>query len=246
MEAIQESLFASVAAKPPARGSLRPASPRLLAQLTRHPSRINPRTLIAAGFPPGRRSLADVVAMVEDVAPPGGWCAREGVLLTGYDLDTGERVLFGGPGSPGPEDVGLAAAVWASCALPGWFAPLEVAGRRYVDGGAWSVTNADVAAGRGLDEVYVLVPMVSFEADRPRTALGCAERAWRRANTRRLEAELRPLRIGGTTVRVLAPGRADLGVIGPNLLDAARRADVLTVSRRTSRVALRLAAAATP
>ena len=58
-------------------------------------------------------------------------------------------------------------AVMASCAIPGWYAPVSIDGRRYVDGGAWSSTNVDLLAGLGLDEVYVLAPMASFDLDRP-------------------------------------------------------------------------------
>ena len=72
------------------------------------------------------------------------------------DYDTGRRVAFGREGAP---VAALDEAVTASCAIPGWYAPVLVDGRRYVDGGTLSTTSADLLAREGLDEVYVLAPM---------------------------------------------------------------------------------------
>src|SRR5207245_3805074 len=45
------------------------------------------------------------------------------------------------------------------CAIPGWFAPVVIAGERHVDGGAHSASNLDVLAGAGLDLVVAVSPM---------------------------------------------------------------------------------------
>jgi predicted acylesterase/phospholipase RssA len=45
---------------------------------------------------------------------------------------SGRRVAFGRPGAP---SAGLPDAVVASCSIPGWYAPKEIDGRAYVDGG---------------------------------------------------------------------------------------------------------------
>src|SRR5438445_194005 len=47
----------------------------------------------------------------------------------------------------------------ASCAVPWLFAPVEVDGVRYFDGGVHSPTNLDLLAGLGLDLVIVVSPM---------------------------------------------------------------------------------------
>jgi NTE family protein len=71
------------------------------------------------------------------------------------DADNGRRVVFGSRLAP-PASVGQAVA--ASCAIPAVFAPVRIGDRLYVDGGAWSPTNADAApAGRG-DRVLLLEP----------------------------------------------------------------------------------------
>jgi len=65
-------------------------------------------------------------------------------------------VVFGRPGAP---EVPLHRAVAASCAVPGYFAPVHVGRHTYVDGGVHSPTNAAVLRGRGLDLVVVVSPM---------------------------------------------------------------------------------------
>src|SRR5436853_576108 len=51
------------------------------------------------------------------------------------DRANGKRVIFGSPGSP---KASVADAVLASCSVPWLFAPIEIEGREYVDGGVWS------------------------------------------------------------------------------------------------------------
>jgi len=55
-------------------------------------------------------------------------------------------------------DAPLSLAVAASCAVPGVFAPVVHDGRRLVDGGSHSMTNADLAAGDEGDLVVVVAP----------------------------------------------------------------------------------------
>jgi NTE family protein len=151
------------------------------------------------------------------------------------DYDSGRRVAFGRPGAPAAR---LDEAVMASCAIPGWFAPVEIAGHRYVDGGTLSTTSADLLAAEELDEVYVLAPMASFVSDRPKQVAARLERRVRRRVTRRLVAEAQRVSESGAAVTVLTPGPADLAEIGANLMDPNRRLAVLETSLRTSTDAL--------
>jgi len=82
------------------------------------------------------------------------------LTVTATDLDSGELVLFKG----GME---LHDALYASCALPLYFPPLELNGRRYADGGLRAVLPLDAAraipadlvvavnVGPGFDEAFV-------------------------------------------------------------------------------------------
>ncbi|MDP3911455.1 MAG: patatin-like phospholipase family protein [Gemmatimonadales bacterium] len=75
------------------------------------------------------------------------------LTVTATDLDTGELMLFGGTGREGggeteetlEEEVELLDALYASCALPLYFPPLEVGGRRFADGGLRAVLPLEAA-----------------------------------------------------------------------------------------------------
>ncbi|MET0275042.1 MAG: patatin-like phospholipase family protein, partial [Phenylobacterium sp.] len=107
--------------------------------------------------------------------------------------------------------VGVTRAVASSCSVPGIYPPITIGGRRYIDGGMRSSTNADMAAGYEL----VVVVAIRVGAEGP-----MGERA---AAT--LEQEVQSLQDGGATVVVIGPDEASLDAFGPNLMDFRRRAD---------------------
>ena len=223
----------------PPRPGLGFGSPELLLTAARHPRTVPPVAAFCAALPRGRGTLDPLHRMVGHLTAPleeDGWPSRPETWIVAMDYGTGTRTAFGRPGAPPAH---LADAVAASCAIPGWYAPLVINGRRYVDGGTLSPTSLDLLAGFGLDQVYVLAPMASFAYDRPRSPVARAERRWRRLVTRRVLAEASLLRASGTEVTVLGPGREDLQAIGANLMDPRRRAAVLATSLRTSPEALR-------
>ena len=213
-------------------------SPRLLLAAARHPRRVAPMAAFSAALPRGRGTLLPLHRMVELISEPlpGGQPTAPSTWIVAMDYVAGTRTVFGRDGAP---PAALADAVIASCAIPGWYAPVVIEGRPYVDGGTLSATSLDLLVGAGLDEVYVLAPMASFAYDRPRTALARAERRWRRLVTRGVLADAEVLRASGTSVTLLGPGREDLQAIGANLMDPRRRQAVLSTALRTSVQALR-------
>ena len=144
--------------------------------------------------------------------------------------------------APGQPEADLADAVMASCAIPGWYQPVRIGGRRYIDGGAWSATSVDLMVGLELTEVFVVAPMVSFAMDEPAQLTTKLERRWRGRVTRRCLHEVALLHGGGTDVTVIGPGPQDLEAIGGNLMDVGRREAVLRTSLETTPAALRDAA----
>jgi NTE family protein len=218
----------------PPRPRWRPGSPALLRN-NRGALRSLPRTtLLAALAPAGRGRMAGVAALMEALAPGEGWPSHPGYRAVALDYEAGRRVVFGAPGAPA---AGLAAAVLASCAIPGWFEPVMIGGHRYVDGGMWSTTNADLLADAGLDEIFVLAPMASAAYDAPNDWRARVERRLRAASTRRCLAEAREVQRRGTAVTVLGPGPEDLTLMGYNLMAPARRGPVLRSAVRTATVA---------
>ena len=111
-------------------------------------------------------SLKEVVSR----AVPGSWVEHPNYWAVACDYESGRRTPFGRVGSPRAE---IGDAVAASCAIPGFFRPVKIGGRRYVDGGVCSVSNLDLVAGRGLDLVICLNPLTSRRRGRVRR--------WRRA-----------------------------------------------------------------
>jgi len=210
---------------------LGPGSPRLIGSSLRRLGQVPATTLVSAFMPEGTRSLERIGHLVEAVTPYGEWSPHRGVWVVAMDYEDGKRVVFGRPGAP---VVPLSSAVVASCSIPGWFQPVVIKGRTYVDGGAVSATSVDVLAHAGLDEVYVVAPMVSFATDRPGSVAARLERRWRGQLTKAARQEAAVVRAAGATVRMVGPGPEDLVAIGANLMDDTRRRFVLETSLRTS------------
>jgi NTE family protein len=233
---LEDDPGAGVGVPLPTRPRLSIGSRSLLWRTARHPCRVTPMAAMSAVMPLGTGSLAPVRRLVSSVTPAGPWSPHPGVWVVAMDYDTGKRVAFGRPGAPSAP---LPDAVAASCAIPGWYAPVVIGGQRYVDGGACSATSVDLLAGLGLDEVYVLAPMAAFVPDRPRMLIERIERKLRLRVTRRMLRESEQVRANGADVIMVTPGPEDLAVMGANIMDPRRRTAVLDMSLRTSALALR-------
>jgi predicted acylesterase/phospholipase RssA len=83
------------------------------------------------------------------------------LLIVASDLDAGRRAIFG---EGALSTVPVARAVIASSAIPILFAPVNVDGRDYVDGGVGDVGHADLAFERGCSMVVVINPLVPVHA----------------------------------------------------------------------------------
>ena len=86
------------------------------------------------------------------------------LLVNTVDIDHGARVVWG---LPGLEHVSVRDAVYASCALPGFFPPGMVAGRRCIDGGTVDNLPVHFAATLGVDAI-IAVDVGSGESARAR------------------------------------------------------------------------------
>jgi NTE family protein len=229
---------------------LRVGSPRLMLATLLTPHRVHPWVGASAWLPRGRARHGALHSMVHALhchahwrtepegSPPEGsppdW-VNDQTWVVAVDYDSGRRVIFGREGSPPAR---LADAVVASCSIPGWFEPVVIGGRRYVDGGVRSPTSLGVLARAGVDQVYVLAPMASIVTDRPGRPQERLERRLRRLVTAAMLREVSALRSAGVRVTVLTPGPEDLAVMGVNLMDPRRRTEVLETSLRTSAAAL--------
>ncbi len=218
--------------RPPMPRKWLPGSPALMRESVIHPGQRNATAVLSAFLPQGARNLERVGHLVDAVTPMGQWAAHDGVWIIAMDYATGRRTVFGRAGAP---QVPLRSAVMASCAIPGWFAPVRIGEHSYIDGGAVSATSVDVVSHADLDEVYVIAPMAAADSGRASGLVGWLERRWRTQVTGACDREVEQVRATGISVFVAQPSGADLQVMGGNMMDSSRRAAVLETSIRTSR-----------
>lgn len=209
--------------------------------------RVPTLTTLTALLPTGRGDasfLADLVderlALEECSNVSGTWVAHPATWIVGVDADSGERVAFGAPDAP---EAHLRDAVRASWAIPGWFPPVTIGGRRYLDGGVFSPTSADLVAPLGLDEVVIVAPMASSNPGPREGLFARAEGLLRSTMRRAVDAEVATLRALGTRVLRIDPTAEELAILGPNFMDGGRRLHVLESSLRTCRRTVRHAIA---
>lgn len=87
--------------------------------------------------------------------------------VTAVDADTGEEVVFGAGGT----DVPLLDALAASYALPPYFPPFVLGGRRFYDGGLRAVVPLGVAAAVPCDRVIAIDVGPGFDESGPAVQL---------------------------------------------------------------------------
>jgi predicted acylesterase/phospholipase RssA len=84
---------------------------------------------------------------------------RGRLYVVAADLDTGESVAFG---KPGTDHIPISRAVQASASLPGLFPPVEIEGRHYVDGALRKTLHASIALEHGVDLLLCVNPLVPY------------------------------------------------------------------------------------
>ena len=155
------------------------------------------RASVGASHRRGAVPQQERIEVIRSRIPTDVWPERD-LRVTTVDADTGAFVVLDRDGG-----VDLVHAVAASCAVPLVWPPVSAGGRRYIDGGARSSTNADVA--KGADRVVVLAPL-------PRSL------------SRHHRIATQVSRTGATASAVVSPDAASLAAIGRNVLDPAHRA----------------------
>jgi NTE family protein len=197
-----------------------PASFGLVVRELARLHRTRPMRLVAGALPAGRLDTR-VLGEQAEVLHPHGW--PEGALwIPAVELATGEVTVFGRDTT----SVDVAAAVEASCAIPGWFRPVEIAGRHYIDGGIRSLANADLLAGLDLDLVVAVSPL-SLDRYSARSPLASLARA---CPARQLRRELAELRRAGIATLILEPDPAVSRAMGANPMDPTRMVPILVTA----------------
>ena len=207
-----------------------PGSLQLALRTLSRPRQFSPAAMAIGWLPRGFLSNEPVRDILRRVTQDG-WSPHPGLWVVAADYATGERVVFGRDDAP---DADLTDAVAASCAIPGLYHPVAIAGRRYVDNGPLgSNSNLDVLAGLGLDLVICLNPTSSLHGTSTWNPVERVADFGRMASGRRLGAEARLLRDEGTDVVLLQPLVEDLAAMGPNLMSTRGRNKVIATARET-------------
>jgi NTE family protein len=216
---------------------LGPGSWRMAVSTLLRPLNHAPSALMAGWIPRGfisTRPIGDLVDRFVD----GPWPADgdRQFWAVAADYATGRRTVFGREGAP---EAAVRDAVAASCAIPGFYHPVKIAGRRYIDGGICSASNLDLLCDEGLDLVVCLNPMSSLARMTPRSAGERFAARMREQTGRRLGREAKKLRERGTDVLILQPTADDLAAMGTNFMARDRREMVIERATRTTARQLR-------
>lgn len=214
---------------------LGPGSWRLAVASASHPFRYSPMSVLCGWVPRGIISTEPLKQTIRR-ACADDWAPHPNYWAIAVDYTTGRRVAFGRAGSPRAT---LPDAVAASCAIPGFYRPVDIDGRPYIDGGVRSPSNLDVVRGEPLDLVVALNPMSSLELSPPRNAADRLVARMREANGRRLGHEAKRLRAAGIEVLLLQPRGRDLEVLGGNLMSSKRRHKMIETAMATTTDQLR-------
>jgi len=147
------------------------------------------------------------------------WPERD-LRITAVEVERGEFVVF-----DRSSGVDLVDAIAASCAVPGVWPPVTIGDSRYMDGGARSGSNADLAAGSGW--VVIVTPLP-----------GVGDPGVGTVPTAELEA------LGGVPTVIVYADAASIAAFGPNPLDPTTRRPSAEAGRAVGRAsAARIAAA---
>lgn len=218
---------------------LGPGSWRLGVATLANPLRHPPGAVLSGWLPRGLISTEPLKETVRR-ALPAGELDHPNMWVMACDYRSGRRVAFGRAGAP---PAPLPDAVAASCAIPGFYRPVEIGGRPYVDGGVCSPSHLDLLADRGLDLVICLNPTSSLHRSSSANPLERVAALARSQSGRRLGREAKRVRASGTEVVLLQPTGEDLAVMGRNLMGRRRRQQVIETAVRTVAEQLRAPAA---
>ena len=206
-----------------------PGSPELVLRSLVRPHRHTPSTIGAAWLPYGQVSTEPLKETIRRVVPRG-WSSHPNHWVIACDYRTGRRTCFGRDGAP---EADLADAVAASCSIPGFYEPVEIDGRLYVDGGMYSVSNLDVLRDEELDLVICLNPTSSLYPPHAWNPFDQVAGVVRSAAGRRLGSEAKKLRARGTEVVLVQPTLEDRRVMGLNLMSTKRQHETILTAIET-------------
>lgn len=196
----------------------------MVARAVTRPFLFRPLAAGMALMAPGRHDILEQLSALRELEGPD-WPAPD-LWICAVRRRDGRRVVFGRPGAP---EAPIHRAVGASCAVPGYFAPVRIGQHSYVDGGAHSPTNAAVLRGQRLDIAVVVAPMSGPVGWRPGLFSSV-----RRYSERLLRQEVRALEADGVRTVVFTPGPGEQQAMGNDMMSRERLDQVIQQSFLTA------------
>ncbi|MGU3586781.1 patatin-like phospholipase family protein [Rhodococcus sp. C26F] len=204
------------------------------------------RSLVRIPFPtpprPLRRFFRAELAGPHDYSNinslPHEWPTRT-LWLTAVDIVSGRRVVLGR--SERSRTISLRAAVQATTAVPGVFAPVRAGTKVLVDGGVHSMNNLDLAAHAHSSHVICIAPL-AFD---PRSRPPLHRQFLRTGSNLLLQREIRKLRRLGRQAWLILPDAATLEHYRVNFLAAHSLAEIERHAYRQTAARLRTPAGET-
>ena len=184
------------------------------------------RAYTASGSPEASRAEIGAFALNAKTAPEAAVVANFARMLgsdswpdrrfvcTAVDAHDGSFVTW-----DRDSGVEMSRAVASSCSVPGIFPPISLNGRRYIDGGMRSGTNADLARGH---DIVVIISLAGGAGTDMRAEMA----------RQRLEREISGLEEGGCAVELIVPDEASRQAIGLNPMDGRRSPDAAEAGAR--------------
>ncbi len=199
-------------------GLPRVPSAALLAAWVRRPWRVDPITALVSVLPDGQLDLVEHASALDELL--GSAWPDDTLWICAVRHDDLRRVVLG-------RDLScrLAAAVAASCAIPGYFRPVQIGRRTYIDGGVRSPTNADILRRAPLDLAIIVSPMSGRDLGR----VGASNVVRRHARAK-LAGERRRLDAAGIPSVVIEPGPAVIEALGADFMSHARTTDIVAAA----------------
>jgi NTE family protein len=151
-------------------------------------------------------------AVIAERLPNHAWPGSM-LLIVAVDTETGETKIF-----DRLSGTSLVDAVAASCAVPGIWPPVTIDGRRYMDGGARSSDNADLALGYA--RAVIVSPMGTARPE---------------ITGESLEQQVEILRSAGGRTYLVEPDQASKRAIGLNPLAPETRTPAARAGRSQGR-----------
>jgi len=185
----------------------------------RRPWRIDPVTALASVIPDGRLDMVEHASALDELL--GSPWPDDDLWICAVRQSDLRRVVLGRD-----SEAPLAAAVAASCAIPGYFRPVEIGAESYIDGGVRSPTNADILRrSTTLDLAIIVSPMSGRDLGR----LGAGNVVRRHARAK-LDGERKRLHAAGIPTVVIQPGPEVIEILGSDFMSDARADEIVSAA----------------